>query len=214
MRQAGFEAAKKAGDAKKASNAKLLPQAKGSEQSGVSEETLQMLDNSAPTGMPPPSGTTDATSAMAAVTGSSNAESKADAVPATTPKSDQVADGMGKLNLGGAKAAINQPDEVTGTSAGKEETEESGKKTAIPEEPKAEEEEVENAGLKKMEHTSVKPATEEARPEEAISEVHGIDDASPTKEMTTSKEAQNLPGKKTQDQSAASGNEAEASVAD
>ena len=73
MRQAGNEAAKKASDSKKASlSAKPIP------------STLAKLDNSGPAGLPPPSGTTSADSAIAPETGDSTATSKADDVPATT----------------------------------------------------------------------------------------------------------------------------------
>ena len=214
MRQAGFEAAKKAGDAKKANNAKLLAQAKGSEQSGVSSETLQKLDNSGLIGMPPPSGTTDASSAMASETGNSNAASRADAVPATTLKSTQATDGIRKLDLGGVKATKKQSDETTGAGTSKEEIGDLVNKTARPEESDAVEKEADNAGLKKAEQKIVKPATEEVKPGEAKSDIHSKDEASNTKDMAASNEAQDLPGKRTQDQPAASGKEAGASVAD
>ena len=78
MRQAGFEAAKKAGDVKAKAKSKPL------EQSDIPKGTLEKIDNSGPMGMPPPSGTTNAESAKAPETGESSIESKADTVPATT----------------------------------------------------------------------------------------------------------------------------------
>ncbi|KAL9105704.1 MAG: hypothetical protein Q9187_008669 [Circinaria calcarea] len=89
MRQAGHEAAKKAGDSKKASlSAKPLP------------STLAKLDNSGPTGLPPPSGTTFADSAIASETRDSTATSKADDVPATTA-SETTAESRPSLFLEG-----------------------------------------------------------------------------------------------------------------
>ena len=113
IRQAGFEAAKKAGDAKKATSAKVAAQAKGSEQAGVSSEALRKLDNSAPTGIPPPAGAISASSVMAPGTGGSGAQSKADAVPATTSRSTQVTHSMEKLNLGETDATNSQPAQST-----------------------------------------------------------------------------------------------------
>lgn len=80
MRQAGFEAAKKAGDAKAKARIDALAAAKV--KSGQSED-LNKLDNSGPTGMPPPTGTTEAGDAMKPETAGANVESKADEVPAT-----------------------------------------------------------------------------------------------------------------------------------
>ena len=77
MRQAGFEAAKKAGDAKTKARTDALEAAKSK------NTELQKLDNSGPTGMPPPSGATEATEAMKGESGETTAGSKADAVPPT-----------------------------------------------------------------------------------------------------------------------------------
>lgn len=78
MRQAGFEAAKKAGDAKSHARVKIAGESR------ASVGALQMLDNSIAADLQPPAGTTEASSAKASETGSSSAESKADAVPATS----------------------------------------------------------------------------------------------------------------------------------
>ena len=78
MRQAGFEAARKAGDAKTKARNDILEAAKSR------NPDLQKLDNSASTGMPPPSGTMEAAEAQKPGTGITSAESKADDVPATT----------------------------------------------------------------------------------------------------------------------------------
>ncbi len=217
MRQAGFEAAKKAGDAKKSSSAKIIAQAKGSEQSSSSSEMLQKLDNSAPTGMPPPSGATDARSAtrMAPETGSSTVESKADGVPATTSSSNKVSDSMQDLSLTEANAASSQTAGLTDGLAGTGEDEDLEKKTAIAKEPEAEAQEAEEDGLNRGNHGGAKPKTVTLEPEKRETEPDAEEDAGKTKDVTAaSDEVGNLPGKKTQDQPAASGEDAGSSVAD
>ena len=215
MRQAGFEAAKKAGDAKKSSSAKIIAQAKGSEQSSSSSEMLQKLDNSAPTGTPPPSGTTDARSAMAPETGSSTVESKADGVPATTSSSNKVTDSMQDLSLTEANAAGSQTAGLTDGPAGTGEDEDLEKKTAIAKEPEAEAQEAEEDGLNRGNHGGAKPKTVTLEPEKRETEPDAEEDARKTKDVTAaSDEVGNLPGKKTQDQPAASGEDAGSSVAD
>ncbi len=209
MRQAGFEAAKKAGDATKANNAKIMAQTKGSEPAGVSSETLQKLDNSAPSGMPPTSGTTNASSAVAPETGSSTAASKADAVQATNFGSAQVTDSMEKINLGEPNTTGSQPARSTGELPSTEKIKGIEKKTAIPEEPEAE------VGQKDLEHETPKPVFKEEETEEVKPEIDSKGSSKKTRDMTTaSDEPSNLPGKKTQDQPAASGAEAGDSVAD
>ena len=75
MRQAGFEAAKKAGDAKTKARAQAL------EASKAKSADLQKLDNSSPTGMPPRSGITEAEEAKKPDSGVTSADGAADAVP-------------------------------------------------------------------------------------------------------------------------------------
>ena len=77
MRQAGFEAAKKAGDAKAKARTDYMAAAK------AQNPDLRKLDNSGPTGMPPPSGTTEASEATKGESRDSNVAGKADDVPAT-----------------------------------------------------------------------------------------------------------------------------------
>ncbi len=215
MRQAGFEAAKKAGDAKKANTAKMVAQAKGSEQSGVSSETLRKLDNSAPTGMPPPSGTTDASSAVAPETGNSTVTSKADAFPATTPISTQVRDSMQELHLGEANTSSSQPTGSAGHKAGSEESENRERKTAILEDPDAEAKVEGSESQIEMKGGNDRPTTEKAESGEGEAEADTKGDAEKTKDVTASSdEAPNLPGKKTQDQPAASAEDAGSSIAD
>ncbi|MCJ1467553.1 hypothetical protein MMC07_006178 [Pseudocyphellaria aurata] len=74
MRQAGFEAAKKAGEAKAQSRSKDF------EPSKSSNDTLKKLDYSTVTGLPPPTGTSKADSAKTTETESMTTESR------TTPR--------------------------------------------------------------------------------------------------------------------------------
>ena len=78
MRQAGFEAAKKAGDAKAKARTEALDTLK------TKDGELQKLDNSAPPGLPPPTGTTDSSEVIPGLTGSANIVSKADTTPPTS----------------------------------------------------------------------------------------------------------------------------------
>ena len=89
MRQAGFEAAKKAGDAKFKARAGALQASKADSQTPT-PETLQKLDNSGPTGMPPPSGTTEAAEAIKPESGETSAEGKADGVPTVEAKKEEA----------------------------------------------------------------------------------------------------------------------------
>ncbi|KAL8661056.1 MAG: hypothetical protein Q9202_005928 [Teloschistes flavicans] len=77
LRQAAMEAAKKAGDAKAAK----LGAARSGAPSNIPAETQKKLDNSAPTGMLPVTGTTDAESAKAPGSRESTDTSKPDAAP-------------------------------------------------------------------------------------------------------------------------------------
>ena len=77
MRQAGLEAAKKASDAKSQARTKVLG---GSE---TSNDAAKKLENSTAPGIPPPSGTTDASPAITPETDSTTAESKVDDVETT-----------------------------------------------------------------------------------------------------------------------------------
>lgn len=88
MRQAGFEAAKKAGDAKAKARTDALDSMK------AKDEGLQKLDNSGPTSIPPPSGTTEASDAIKGSSSGANIESKADCVPTTDDP--EVLEGKGQ----------------------------------------------------------------------------------------------------------------------
>lgn len=98
MRQAGFEAAKKAGEAKSQARTKVFGDSK------PSNDTLKKLDHSSPMGMPPATRTTEATSAKAPETGCSTAKSKFDTVPAGSGTR-----GKDTLQLRASKAGGSEP---------------------------------------------------------------------------------------------------------
>ena len=78
MRQVGFEAAKKAGDAKTKARTELLEAAK------ARNPDLQKLDHSGPTGSPAPSGTIEAEDAKKPQSLDASVGNKADETPATS----------------------------------------------------------------------------------------------------------------------------------
>lgn len=107
MRQAGFEAAKKAGEARSQARAKAFGDSK------ASNDALKKLDNSTVTGLPPPTGTTEANSAKAPETRSSTGESKADTLlanPSGTRGKDTLQ--LRSSKVGGSKSSVN-PNEKT-----------------------------------------------------------------------------------------------------
>ena len=245
MRQAGFEAAKRAGDAKSKARAEAL-QASRDKGTALSSETVGKLDNSGPTGMPPPSGTTEAEEAMKPETGATTAEGKADDVPGTKKEEhDAVEESHQKKGSGGAtvKAEHVDPKSQEPTRPTSKEAEEAANASVIADGseevlegrgqaeptpansvPSAREvEEAANASIMRdKSHIVLKGQREADRtpPSEPAEEAavcgEAIDkERSKLKEATNvSDEVQNLPGKKTQDQPAASGEEAGNSVAD
>ena len=219
MRQAGFEAARKAGDAKKASNAKIVAQAKSSGQTSVSSETLQKLDDSPSTRMPTPSGTTEGSSAKTSETGRSGVKAKSDMAPAIAPATHQFEEKLEKLDLGESNATHSWPAMSVGGFSNTDKPKGLQVENIIPEEPGAKDEEpegdeeAEKDMPKDAEHKKVKPTTEKAEPVREQFEENSKK-SSATKDATVSDEAQSLPGKKTEDQPAAGGIDAGDSVAD
>ena len=90
MRQLGFEAAKKAGEAKSKARSETLEAAK------AKNPELQKLDNSGPTGMPPPSGTTEVADALKGENGEAAMEGNADTVLAASEEGAQSKNGSTK----------------------------------------------------------------------------------------------------------------------
>ena len=236
MRQAGFEAAKKAGDAKSKARAEAL-QASRDKDNAPSSDTLRKLDNSGPTGMPPPSGTTEAVEATKPETGNTSSGGKADDVPSTKKGEQDALEGGNEERLSGAMKAkestmpsSKKAEEVADTSMladGSEEVLE-GRGQAEPTSENSvrsakEVEEAANASIMHDKSHIVLVGQREADrtpPSEPVEEA--VDSSSTTaKEGSKLKEATNvsdevhhLPGKKTQDQPAASGEQAGISVAD
>ena len=106
MRQAGLEAAKKASEPKSISSP-----VRSNTPLGASD--LDKLENSAPTGIPPPVGTTSAADAMAPPTSESNITLKSDQVPASSGgEGDLLAlgdDAAPPASTGSAPSATSAP---------------------------------------------------------------------------------------------------------
>ena len=242
MRQAGFEAAKKAGDAKSKARAEVVQASKARAET-LDLETLRKLDSSGPTGMPPPSGTTEAGEALKPETGSTSAEGKADDVPSTEKGRREIAaENQKERSLGaGTVTAENtnsksqqprilSPKQTANTSPMADESEEAlegqGQAEPVPADsvPNATEvEEAANASIMRDKSHVVLVGQWEADKmppfgavEEAAnsSNVTGIERSKLKEATNVSDEVENLPGKKTQNQRAASGEEAGNSVAD
>lgn len=101
MRQAGFEAAKKAGQAKSQARAKVLGESK------ESHDALKKLDHSTATGLPPPTGTTEASSAKDPEAGSSTVEPKADKVPDSSRSRGKDTFQLRASKARGSEASVN-----------------------------------------------------------------------------------------------------------
>ena len=234
MRQAGFEAAKKAGDAKSKARAEALQASKARADTSNSE-ALRKLDNSGSTGMPPPSGTTEAGEAMKPETGNTSAEGKADDVPVTEEGREEAEKEGKEPTMQGLGATVDDKVETNGKDTkipSSKKVEESANKATIADEfeevlesqgqaepspediPSSKEvEEAANASIMHDKAHIVLVGLREAdrTPPEPV-EVKG---GSKLKEATNISDAgQTLPGEKTQDQPAASGEEAGNSVAD
>ena len=244
MRQAGFEAAKKAGDAKSKTRAEAL-QASVDKANAPKLETLQKLDNSGPTGMPSPSGMTEAEEAMKPETGDTTAEGKADDVPGTEKGEQEISEetwaiksatetATAKNAKANSQAPVVSSTKLAGEAAhkptlagGSEEVLE-GKGQAEPTTedriPSVREvEEAANASIMQDKSHIVLLGQRDANatsPSESIGEGAKFSSSdgkgsSSLKEATNiSDELQDMPGKKTQDQAAASGEEVVNSVAD
>ena len=236
MRQAGFEAAKKAGDAKSKARAEAL-QASRDKDNAPSSETLRKLDNSGPTGMPPPSGTTEAVEAMKPETGNTSSEGKADDVPSTKKGEQDALEGGNEERLSGTMQAkgstmpsSKKAEQVADTSMLADDSEEvlegRGQAEPKPEDSVRSAREVEEAANASIMHDKShivlvgQREADRSPPSEPVEETvesstTTAKEGSKLKEATNvSDEVHHLPGKKTQDQPAASGEQAGISVAD
>ena len=242
MRQAGFEAAKKAGDARSKARVEAL-QASRAQANTPSSETLQKLDNSGPTGMPPPSGTTEAGEASKAETGITSVRGSADLVPLTEEAERETETRGIQSNAHGLGTTESNETKTKGTKLpSSKEVEESANRSIIADSSESvlqgkgqaessthdipSSEEVEAAANTAILHDKshiVLAGSWEAdrtRPSEPVEETQRSGNAeemggSELKEATTVSDAgQGLPGEKTQDQPAASAVEAGISVSD
>lgn len=230
LRQAGFEAAKKATDAKSKARKDALEAAK------AKDNSLQRLDNSGPTGMPPPSGTTEAEDAKEPETAGPKVKGKADHVPVTGDGVAEVEDGVPSAKKAAkvANTALmdDQSEEVLeGTGQAEPPAQNAQDIPSLASPPPADEvssaSEVEAAATEsiakdkshailkgKKEVDRLPPSEREYTVEQEASEEAEPIGGTPLKQVTATHEAQDLPGKKTQDQEAAKGDEAGNSVAD
>lgn len=215
MRQAGIEAAKKAGDAKTKARTDALDAAKGDNGS------LEKLDNAGPIGMPPPSGTTEAEDAIMGKTGEAKLDGKADDVSSTTG-----------IRKGGKSPRSKEGDEPAGkTVAKKEESDGSEDKgqTEVPPVPSAiEAEAAANEAIRQdKSHIMLKghgQTPEDPTPPDAkVNHGEATETLTQTTEdgestlktaVSATDEAEATLDRKTQEQPAASGEHAGDSVAD
>lgn len=234
MRQAGFEAAKRAGDAKKA---KLFAskepdklEGEGEKEGGLDEEALKKLDNSGPLGMPPPSGTTEAEDGKEPESKGADVESKADETPvveSAVDKGTKPDEGEGEEHgkAGAAGNIENLKDEGTDLplrNIGKDKDAEVAHPhgtmdpvvTATGQKTEEGEMKGDTQGLE--EDGGLKDAVNKRKDEEDVAEDEdGEQRSTQTKAVNAvTDEVESLPGKKTQDQAAAKGDEAGTSVGD
>jgi len=230
MRQAGLEAAKKAGDAKSKARTNALDAAK------PQDGSLEKLDNARPTGMPPPSETTVAKDAIKGESGETGVGGKAGEVPIAE---DMVRGGgliaaTGSAN-GGEIPISKEVDKSANKSISADVKPEvrGGKGQAEP--PSAGEvptaEEAEAAANEAIHHDKSHivlvghgqtpegptPPNENADDDEAVEkpeQVTGHRGSGLLNAASATDEGEALPGKKTQEQRAASGNDVGDSVAD
>ena len=127
MRQAGFEAAKKAGDAKSKARNEALKAAK------ATNPYLQKLDDAGPTGTAPPTGTAETGEAKKPETGDVPVESKLDGVAATSIAEAELlgVEGEATKPVGKGEEDIEQkemPERIPDTALVSKEVEEQGNK--------------------------------------------------------------------------------------
>lgn len=233
-----MEAAKNAGDAKTKATAK----AGGS--SNISTETQQKLESSGPTGMPPPSGTTDAPAAQAPESGESSAASKADTVPPIQDTVDETSEQETYEGVGSNdpdKEAVVPDSKHTVAVAQHAKSDDPDAEAVVPgskDTIKVQEDgpfDIKNTKRDDPDAEAVVPGSEAtvqpAKSTQAIhdsqtqiardSKEHGGSEArgkntveNTTKATAASDDAEDLPGKTTQDQASAKAEEAGVSVAD
>ena len=184
MRQAGLEAAKKAGDAKTKARTDLLNSMK------ARDGSLQKLDNSGPAGMPPPSGSTEAGDAIKGDSTGAKVAGKADEVPSTEEAEELEGKGQAdeiptaqEANSAANASILEDKSHIVLAGHGR---------TPEGVTPNSEISEVDYEGLKRTDTGG----------------------SSLRQMVSATDDAEELPGKRTQEQGAAEGEEAGISVAD
>lgn len=107
MRQAGLEAAKKAGEAKSQARAKVSGESK------ASSDALKKLDNSTAAGLPPPTGKTEASSFKALETRSSNTVPHGTTIPETSKTRGKDTLQLRTSKIGGSEASVNSNEDAS-----------------------------------------------------------------------------------------------------
>ena len=236
LRQAGFEAAKKASEAKIKARQDALAAAKSK------DEGLQKLNNSGPTGMPPPSGITEAADAKEPETAGAMVGSKADKVPVAEEGATEIEsptqedyEGIQQVKVGKKSAsnpiAIDESEEVL-EGTGQAEPSASPAQEIPSIAPPHSFDDIPSATvveaaanesiLKDKSHIVLVGREADRTPpseradlgNEQVTEEPKSVGETPLREMTATDEAQDLPGTRTQEQEAAQGVEAGTSVAD
>ncbi|KAL9125350.1 MAG: hypothetical protein Q9217_005431 [Psora testacea] len=228
MRQAGFEAAKKAGNAKTKSKTEALEAAK------AKAPYLQKVDYSTTTGIPPPSGTTEAGEAKKPETTETNMGTKAEEAARTQDESVDLLEGTGQAEpaIPTAKEAEEKVNRAmvedekehvrsTGQEARTDteiikvakEGETANKKDVQPEKEVEPKEELQGQLSKPAGKMSDKSGRTPIASNDANSDTKQ-EQAQTARVTAATGEAQELPGSKTQDQPAADVEKAGESVAD
>ncbi|KAL8635058.1 MAG: hypothetical protein Q9228_007414 [Teloschistes exilis] len=234
LRQAAMEAAKKAGDAKAA---KFGAARSGGAPSNIPVETQKKLDDSAPTGMLPVTGTTDAESAKAP---ESTAVSMTDTAPEkekTSPTNEEedeeeTYEGIGSNDPDAEAVVPNSKDTINLENDAKTGVHGLPPDTSTPT-PAVENTPTQSSKIKETKSTTNDPDAEAVVPDSeapatsaktaaAIEETHnqvsaakGRNTVQKTTEATTATEEEaGLPGKQTQEQGSAEAGEAGVSVGD
>lgn len=228
MRQAGFEAAKKAGEAKSQTRAKVYGESK------ESNDALKKLDHSTATGLPPPTGTTEASFAKDPEAGSSTVEPKADKVSDSSKTRGRDTFQLRASKAGGSEASINLDEKARSQNDEESDKDPPSQKsttaqsTSQPETSTAEEESPDQLSTKKASQQGLNPGPGDVDivkllkkqgktggPLLDLSKLNKGKTAATT--ATTTEEAhraQASSGKKTQDQAAGDGEQARESVGD
>ncbi|MCJ1268691.1 hypothetical protein MMC22_008579 [Lobaria immixta] len=220
MRQAGLEAAKKAGEAKSQARAKFSGESK------ASSDALKKLDNSTAAGVPPPTGTTEASSFKALETGSSTTEPKGNTVPETSKTRGKDTLQLRTSKVGGSEASV-LPNEDASPQKDEDDEKDSppqkpatGQSTSNSETSDEEDESLDPpaTGKASSQHHIAKPLKEQGKTSGPLPDFRKLNIGKTAATSATTTEAVHRAptssAKKTQDQAAGDGEQAGESVGD